>query len=92
MNWQSGDMESRRERRLRAARVMREGYRAQLSDDAGRCRGQPLVNLASLPNGVKVVRWYPVLETHPQHRTGRPLPDYAAQQEMAAGVSEGNDG
>lgn len=78
MNWQSGDMESRRERRLRAAKMMREGYRAQLSDDAGLCWGQPLVNLASLPNGVKVVRWYPVLMTHQHHRIGRRLPDFAA--------------
>lgn len=59
--------------------MMREGYRAQLSDEAGNCWGQPLVNLAALPHGAKVVRWHPVLETHPLHRVGRRLPDYAAK-------------
>jgi hypothetical protein len=87
MNWQSGDMESRRERRLRAAEMMRNGYRAALADENDRTLGQPLVNLAELPNGVAVGRWWPVLETHPHYR-GRELPDYT----RIAGVNEANHG
>jgi hypothetical protein len=88
MNWQSGDMESRRERRLRAAEMMRNGYRAALADENDRTIGQPLVNLASLPNGARVKRWWPRLETHPHYRVGRELPDYA----RLAGVNEASHG